>query len=51
MLIIFINNCFVNTKEHIKITNCAISKDGKYFITIMPSKMIVWNRSTGKVSM
>ncbi|ORX56127.1 WD40 repeat-like protein [Piromyces finnis] len=38
-------------KEYIKITSCAISKDGKYIITIMPSKMIIWNKNTGKVSM
>ncbi|OUM66643.1 hypothetical protein PIROE2DRAFT_6059 [Piromyces sp. E2] len=38
-------------KEYIKITSCVISKDGKYLITMMPSKMIIWNRATGKVSM
>ncbi|ORX81866.1 WD40 repeat-like protein [Anaeromyces robustus] len=38
-------------KEFVKITNCAISVDGKYIITIMPSKMAIWNRNTGKLSM
>jgi len=38
-------------KEIVKITSCAISKDGKYIITILTTKMIVWNSNTGRTSM